>query len=133
MGHSAPDLVLQVLSRGDMLPTLLVIHTRVQLAYATQAHLLTHVQFVHQAFFAELLARQLAPSLPPALLQEVFPSQMQGLVLALVALHEILVSPFLWPVQVPLTSSSAIQCIDCLLQVSVILRLAERALCHPGC
>lgn len=113
-----------------MLPTLLAVHTRMELAHTALAQLLAHIQLAYQDPPGSPLQSCLPDSWTPAcpsLLHEVFPSQMQGLALALVLLHELLVNVFLWPVQAPLPSTPAI------LQFCAIHRLAESAVCHPGC
>lgn len=101
-----------------------------ELAHTTLAQLLAHIQLAYQDPPGPPLQSCLPDSWTPAcpsLLHEVFPSQMQGLALALVLLHELLVNAFLWPIQVPLPSTPAI------LQCCAIHRLAESAVCHPGC
>ena len=77
--------------------------------------LLAHTQGgVHQD--PKVLSCQVAfqPSGPqPVLLVHgVVPPQKQNFALPLIALHEVLVSPFLQPVEVPLDGSTALQCIS---------------------
>lgn len=61
------------------------------------------------------------------MLCDLIPSYMQYL--ALTELCDIPCNPFLQLVQVPLSSSPALQDIDCFLQLGVVHKLAKDALC----
>ncbi|KAK4831590.1 hypothetical protein QYF61_018350 [Mycteria americana] len=59
----------------------------------------------------------------------VIPSQVSDLALLLIELHEVLASPFLQPVKVPLDASTTLWCISHSSQFCVISKLAEGTLC----
>ena len=92
--------------------------------------LLAYVQLVHQdhqGLFCKAAFQPFGPQ--PILVHEVIPLQVQDFVFSFDGLHEIPVSPFLQPVEVPLDGSMTLWCISRSSQFCVISKLAHGALC----
>ena len=77
--------------------------------------------------FLQLLSSQLAHK--PVLVHGVIPLQVQDFAFAFVELHEVPVSLFLQPVEVPLNGSMILWWISCSSQVCIVCKLAKGALC----